>query len=75
MLLNQATASEREAPVATATVRTKVCTRCHKRRKVEGFYRDKHTKDGLASWCKACTREYDRAYAARKRAEKAQVKS
>ena len=52
-----------------AAQRTKVCTRCKKRRKVENFYRDSHMKDGLSSWCKACSRAYDRAYAARKKAE------
>jgi len=50
---------------------TKVCTRCKKRRKVENFYRDSHMKDGLSSWCKACSRAYDLAYAARKKAEAA----
>lgn len=49
--------------------RTKQCTRCRKRRKVEQFYRDKHVKDGLSSWCKTCTREYDKAYRERKNAE------
>ena len=48
---------------------TKRCTRCSKRRNVEQFHRDKHQKDGLSSWCKGCTREYDRAYRARKNAE------
>ena len=48
---------------------TKTCTRCRKRRKVEGFHRDKTTKDSLSTWCKACTREYDRAYRERKKAE------
>jgi hypothetical protein len=50
--------------------KTKVCTRCKKRRKLDLFYKDKHVKDGLSSWCKGCTKEYDREYAARKRAEK-----
>jgi hypothetical protein len=49
---------------------TKKCTRCGKRRKVENFYRDKTIKDGFSSWCKACTREYDREYAKRKKAER-----
>jgi hypothetical protein len=26
-------------------------------------------KDGLSSWCKSCTRDYDREYAKRKKAE------
>ncbi len=47
----------------------KTCTRCRKRRKVEQFYGDKHMKDGLSSWCKSCTREYDREYRERKKAE------
>ena len=51
------------------TPTTKTCTRCLKRRKVEQFYRDKHMKDGLSSWCKACTKDYDRSYRERKRAE------
>ena len=49
--------------------KTKTCTRCKKRRKVEQFYRDKTIKDGLSSWCKYCTKDYDRAYRERKRAE------
>lgn len=48
---------------------TKVCTRCRKRRKVEQFYKDKHQRDGLSSWCKGCTKAYDREYRARKNAE------
>jgi hypothetical protein len=55
---------------ATATVpKTKICTRCKKRRKIDQFYKDKHMKDGFASWCKPCTKEYDQAYTARKKAE------
>lgn len=49
--------------------RTKQCTRCSKRRKVEQFHRDKTTKDGRSTWCKGCTREYDKAYRERKLAE------
>lgn len=60
---------------ATSTAKTKVCTRCKKRRKLNLFYRDKHMKDGLSSWCKACTREYDKEYAARKRAERQATES
>lgn len=50
--------------------KTKACTRCKKRRKVENFHKDRQMKDGFASWCRLCTKEYDRAYAARKRAER-----
>jgi hypothetical protein len=46
----------------TATRKTKKCTRCSKTRKVDQFYADKSQKDGLSSWCKACTRDYDKAY-------------
>ena len=53
------------------TTTTKRCTRCSKRRKLALFYKDSHMKDGLSSWCKTCTAEYDKAYAARKRAEAA----
>jgi hypothetical protein len=53
---------------ATTTPKTKVCTRCKKRRKLDLFYKDKTQKDGHASWCKTCEREYDRAYRARKAA-------
>jgi hypothetical protein len=53
----------------TPTATTKTCTRCKKRRKVEQFYKDKHMKDGYSSWCKSYTREYDREYAKRKKAE------
>jgi hypothetical protein len=54
---------------AKAKVERKQCTRCKKRKAVDQFYRDRSMKSGLTSWCKTCTREYDRAYAARKKAE------
>lgn len=60
----------KETNMARATT-TKKCTRCTKRRKLELFYRDSHMRDGLSSWCKSCTKEYDQAYAAKKRAERA----
>jgi hypothetical protein len=49
--------------------KTKICTRCKKRLKVERFYKDKSAKDCLTCWCKSCTLDYDRAYRARKKAE------
>jgi hypothetical protein len=49
--------------------KTKVCTRCRKRSKVEAFHKDKSKRDGLDSWCKDCGREYNREYVARKKAE------
>lgn len=57
------------ARTATGAGKTKVCTRCKRRRKVVLFYKDSHMKDSLSSWCKACCRDYDRAYAARRKAE------
>lgn len=57
-------------PATPTPQKTKVCTRCKKRRKLDLFYKDKHMKDGLSSWCKPCTKDYDRAYAERKKAEK-----
>ncbi len=56
--------------MSTPAQKTKVCSRCKKRRKLDLFYKDKQTKDGLASWCRPCTADYDRAYAERKKAEK-----
>lgn len=53
----------------TAQAKTKVCTRCTKRRKLDQFYKDKTQRDGHGSWCKSCEREYDREYRAKKRAE------
>jgi hypothetical protein len=50
------------------TPKTKTCTRCHKRRKIDQFYKDKTQKDGHASWCKTCEREYDREYRAKRKA-------
>lgn len=50
---------------------TKVCTRCKKSQKIENFYRDKYIRDGYSSWDKACCKDYDRAYTARKKAERA----
>jgi hypothetical protein len=46
----------------TSTRKTKKCTRCSKTRKLDQFHADKSQRDGLSSWCKPCTREYDRAY-------------
>ena len=36
------------------SAKTKTCTRCTRRRKVEQFYKDRYDKDGLSSWCKEC---------------------
>jgi hypothetical protein len=50
------------------TPKTKMCTRCGKRKKIDQFYRDKSTKDGRASWCKDDERAYNREYRARVKA-------
>ena len=54
-------------PAATAQ-KSMVCTRCKNRLKIDQFYKDKHMKDGVSSWCKSCTRDYDREYVKRKKA-------
>jgi len=36
----------------------KTCTKCGEMKPLSEFYKDKHSKDGLTSWCKACAREY-----------------
>lgn len=34
---------------------TKKCVHCGQEKPVTEFYKDKHTKDGLQSWCKQCS--------------------
>ena len=34
---------------------TKHCAHCRQDKPVTEFYRDKHTRDGLQSWCKECS--------------------
>ena len=49
---------------------TRVCTKCKVPQPLEKFGRNKGTKDGLAIWCKDCTRRYrqsEEGKAARKR--------
>lgn len=43
------------------TEQTKVCTRCKRELPLSEFYKDKHTKDGYLCWCKACSKEYQKA--------------
>ena len=43
-------------------MRTKVCARCDKRKKVEQFGRRNKSKDKRHPYCKACRREYDREH-------------
>lgn len=37
------------------TAKTKKCAHCGQEKPVSEFYKDKHTKDGLQSWCKQCS--------------------
>ena len=41
---------------------TKYCPKCHTRKKGTEFYKAKHTTDGLAGYCKECTKKISRAY-------------
>ncbi len=45
----------------------KICSKCKKEypATAECFYRNSKRKDGLAIWCKSCTREYYRTYRAK----------
>jgi len=40
----------------------KTCTRCHKSKPLDEFYKDTRAKDGLRSECKDCARAYSRAW-------------
>lgn len=42
--------------------KTKVCSRCKKRKRLEGFFSDKKSRDGKQSQCKACKNEQIKAY-------------
>jgi hypothetical protein len=53
----------------TARKKTKVCTRCGKRRSLDQFYKEKSSKDGHSPWDKDCERAYNAEYRARKSAE------
>ena len=39
---------------------TKKCFKCHKEKQLTCFHKQKASSDGHKSWCKECTREYDR---------------
>ena len=36
---------------------TKVCKKCKNELSVECFHKNKNSKDGLADWCKECTKQ------------------
>jgi len=42
-------------------VKTKVCSKCKIEKPVEGFSKDKSSKDGLCFHCKECIKEYHKA--------------
>jgi len=42
--------------------KTKVCSRCGQRKPVSEFCRQTAAKDGLAYWCKACIKAYNKAH-------------
>ena len=40
--------------------KTKVCSRCHKRKRRHLMVQTRALPDGLGYWCKACMRDYTR---------------
>ncbi len=40
----------------------KKCTKCGRVKRLDDFYRNRHTKDGRASWCQLCVKTSLRAY-------------
>ena len=56
-------------------MKTKVCSTCHKRKRIDCFNRKTSSKDGLEHYCKPCHRERNRKhYAGNKAAYKASAK-
>jgi len=47
----------------------KTCVRCHRTLPLSRFNKNNYSKDGHSSYCAECNREYQREYAARRRAE------
>jgi len=44
-------------------VKTKICTKCGKRKSLNGFHKlSNHNKDGLHSWCKSCKSKERKTY-------------
>jgi 5-methylcytosine-specific restriction endonuclease McrA len=48
----------------------KTCTKCKESKELEGFYKEKHRKDGLSPWCKACCLSKDALYRTTHKKEK-----
>lgn len=40
-------------------MKTKVCRKCKKRKRINQFNKMKATKDGLCCWCRACYKNYN----------------
>jgi hypothetical protein len=41
---------------------TKTCTKCKRKKSLKDFWREKRSKDGRQSQCKACKTKYNRRY-------------
>lgn len=39
-------------------MKTKVCTKCKRKKSLKDFHRDKYHRDGYCTWCKVCRRAY-----------------
>jgi len=50
-------------------VETKYCPKCGETKKLTEFFRNKTKKDGLTSWCKECTGDYNRKYSKQRYSE------
>ena len=55
------TTGHKLAVVDGAIVELRYCAKCGKWHPLDMFYANKQSKDGLASWCKSCIKQYDKA--------------
>lgn len=39
------------------TAMSKICSKCREEKLISNFYKNRSTRDGTTSWCKACSRE------------------
>ena len=53
----------------------KECTRCHKQLPLTSFYKQKRYRNGVASWCKECTKHCLYKYFATKKGQSAKRKA
>ena len=49
---------------------TKICSKCKRELPISEFGKNKTTKDGLNSWCKLCSSNYNREYCNKRYNEK-----